>query len=194
MSTAEKIRFNTSQRLFFKTVKSRVDDYFKTKHISKNGNWTLIIKTSILLALYFVPYAFLVSGLITSLSGIILIGILMGLGMASIGLSVMHDANHGSFSKNQRINKIFSYTLNMLGGHYLNWRLQHNELHHTFTNIHDHDEDIAPVGILRFSPHAPLKKVHRFQFIYAWFFYGFMTVMWVTSKDFVALNRYKKSG
>jgi linoleoyl-CoA desaturase len=72
--------------------------------------------------------------------------------------------------------------------------LQHNDLHHTFTNIHDHDEDIAPIGILRFSPHAPLKKLHRFQFIYAWFFYGFMTFMWVTTKDFVSLKRYRDMG
>ncbi|HLP11619.1 MAG TPA: acyl-CoA desaturase [Flavobacteriales bacterium] len=193
MSNAS-IRFNTQQRLFFKTAKSRVDEYFKTNKISKSGNWTMAVKTIVLLGIYFVPYAFMVGGYISSLSGIILVGIAMGFGMASIGLSVMHDANHGSYSKNQHINRLLSYTLNMLGGHYLNWRLQHNELHHTFTNIHDHDEDIAPVGILRFSPHAPLKKVHRFQFIYAWFFYGFMTFMWVTTKDFVALKRYRDMG
>ena len=30
--------------------------------------------------------------------------ILMGLGMAGIGMSVMHDANHGSYSKKKSIN------------------------------------------------------------------------------------------
>jgi len=188
------IRFNTQQRQFFKTAKSRVDEYFKSNNISKNGNWKMVLKTVLLISLYFTPYVLILCGFIDSLSGLILSGIVMGLGMATMGLSIMHDANHGSYSKNKHVNNFLSYSLNLLGGHYLNWRLQHNELHHTFTNIHDHDEDIAPVGILRFSPHAPLKKVHRFQFIYAWFFYGFMTFMWVTTKDFVALKRYRDMG
>ncbi|HYG52469.1 MAG TPA: fatty acid desaturase, partial [Flavobacteriales bacterium] len=173
MATNQSIRFNTSQRLFFKTAKMRVDEYFKSHKLSKNGNWKMVIKTVLLLSLYFVPYVFLLAGFIHSLAGIVLIGIIMGFGMASIGLSIMHDANHGSYSKNRRVNSFLSWSLNLIGGHKLNWQLQHNDLHHTFTNIHDHDEDIAPVGILRFSPHAPLKKLHRFQFIYAWFFYGF---------------------
>lgn len=194
MSEANHIRFNTSQRQFFKTVKSRVDDYFKSNKISKNGNWTMILKTFVLFGIYFVPYFFIVFGVVNSFSILVLLSIIMGIGMASIGLSVMHDANHGSYSKNRKMNTFLSYSLNIIGGHRLNWQLQHNELHHTFTNIHDHDEDIAPIGILRFDPHAPLKKMHRFQVIYAWFLYGMMTIMWATTKDFRQLKRYRDMG
>jgi linoleoyl-CoA desaturase len=84
--------------------------------------------------------------------------------------------------------------MNFVGGYSLNWQLQHNTLHHTYTNIHEHDEDIAPPGFLRFEPHAELKKIHRFQFLYAWFFYGMMTMMWATTKDFMQLVRYNKMG
>ena len=67
-------------------------------------------------------------------------------------------------------------------------------IHHTYTNVHDHDEDIAPVGVLRFDPHSEKKKIHKFQFLYAWFFYGLMTLMWSTVKDFKQVRRYNKEG
>jgi linoleoyl-CoA desaturase len=118
----------------------------------------------------------------------------MGLSMAGIGLCVMHDANHGSYSKNKTVNTILSYTINVLGGHSANWRIQHNVIHHTFTNVHEHDEDIAPPGFLRFEPHSKRKWVHKLQFIYAWVFYGMMTLMWSSTKDFRQLNRYHKQG
>jgi linoleoyl-CoA desaturase len=83
---------------------------------------------------------------------------LMGLGMAGIGLSVMHDANHGAYSKNATINKVLGYCLNVVGGFDLNWRIQHNVLHHTYTNIIGMDEDVDAGIVLRFSNSQPRKK------------------------------------
>ena len=59
----------------------------------------------------------------------------MGFGMAGIGLSVMHDGNHNAYSKNPLINKFSGFGLNLMGGYDLNWRIQHNLLHHTYTNV-----------------------------------------------------------
>jgi linoleoyl-CoA desaturase len=56
------------------------------------------------------------------------------------------------------------------------------------------DEDIDPGIIMRFSPHQKRYWMHRFQFIYAWFFYGLMTIMWFVNKDYVQAARYKKMG
>ena len=56
--------------------------------------------------------------------------------MAGIGLSIMH-AQTRSYSKNKLINRMFGLTLNILGGSAKNWRIQHNRLHHTFTNIRE---------------------------------------------------------
>jgi len=114
--------------------------------------------------------------------------------MAGIGMGIMHDAIHGSYSKNKRINKIMGYTLNLIGANSNVWRIQHNVLHHTFTNINEADDDINAPFFLRFSPHAKRNRLHRFQFIYAWFFYSLSTFFWVTTKDFVRLNRYRKLG
>jgi linoleoyl-CoA desaturase len=106
----------------------------------------------------------------------------------------MHDANHGTLAKDKRVNFWFSKILYALGGFPPNWRQQHNVMHHKYTNVEGFDEDINPIGILRFSPHKPLKKIHKFQHIYAWFFYGLMTISWSTNKDFKQLYNYKKQG
>lgn len=194
MDQSNIIRFNNANRQFYMTLKKRVDEYFKTNNISKFGNSSMVIKSIAMFIFFLGPYAVLMSNVFTN--GYIQLGlwILMGIGMSGVGLSIMHDANHGSYSKNHKINKLMSFSMTLIGGSSLNWQLQHNNLHHTFTNIEGHDEDIAPLGFLRFSPHAEYKKIHKFQFLYAWFFYGLMTLMWAFTKDFAQLIRYNKMG
>lgn len=118
----------------------------------------------------------------------------MGFGTAGIGLSVMHDANHKSYSKHAWVNKILSHSMNLVGGYPPNWQYQHNVMHHSFTNIKGHDEDIDPGNVLRFSPNSPLLKHHRKQHIYVWFLYGLMTLTWSIDKDFKQVFRYFKEG
>ncbi len=195
MAEVQRVKFNPHQKLFFQTVRQRVDQYIKTKKHGKHANAEMVIKTIFMFALFFVPYFALVLGFVHSIPLMAVLSLVLGLGISGIGLSVMHDANHGSYSKNKNVNKWLSYTLNMLGGHYLNWQMQHNTLHHTFTNIDGQDEDIdAPTSLLRFSPHGPHKRIHKLQFLYAWFFYGLLTIMWSFSKDFRQVRRYKKLG
>ena len=190
------LRFNNGANRNFQTeLRKRVDAYFKDNKISKFGNIQLYLKTIVMFAAYLVPYFLLVFNVFDSKSVWLLLAVLMGLGMAGIGMCVMHDANHGSYSKNDRFNKILGFfSIGLLSGNSLNWRIQHNIIHHTYTNVHEHDEDIAPVGVLRFEPHAEKKKIHKFQFLYAWFFYGLMTLMWSTVKDFKQVIRYNKGG
>jgi linoleoyl-CoA desaturase len=194
MDTKKILRFNNSNRQFYAELKKRVDNYFKENNISKTGNLNMWLKAAFMISAYFVPYLLITLNVFESKLIWWLLSAIMGFAMAGIGLCIMHDACHGSFSKNQTINKIFGYTINMLGGHATNWKIQHNVIHHTFTNVHDFDEDIAPPGFMRFEPHAKLKPIHRFQFIYAWFFYGMMTMMWTSTKDFKQIFRYNKNG
>ena len=116
----------------------------------------------------------------------------MGFGMAGIGLSIMHDANHGAYSKNKFVNNALGKLIVLVGGSDVNWRIQHNVLHHTYTNVSGMDEDKEIDPLMRFSPSQRLLKGHRFQFIYAWFLYGMMTLMWATTKDYSQWKRYKK--
>ena len=178
------IRYSKHKIDFIAELRNSVNDYFKKNNIQHYGNSEIYLKTIFMLVLFLMPYAIMIFGNISSVLLILMCWIIMGVGMSGVGLVTMHDANHGSFSKYRWVNKFFSNSLYLLGGFPANWRYQHNTLHHGFTNVEGHDEDIAPPGILRFSPHQPLKKIHRYQYIYAWFFYSLMTISWIMVKDF----------
>jgi linoleoyl-CoA desaturase len=188
------LTFPATRLDFSSTINKRVNAYFKTKGISHYGNSEMVVKTVVMFLLYFAPYALIISGWSASPILLILLVITMALGLSGIGLSVMHDANHGAYSKRLWINKLMGYSLNLVGANAFNWKMQHNVLHHTYTNVHDVDEDINPRGILRLTPHSDWKSIHQFQHVYAWFLYGLMTIAWMVVKDFVRIVKYHKNG
>lgn len=154
----------------------------------------MVAKTVIMLGLFLLPLTLLASGMVTNVWMLFSLYILSGLGMAGIGMGVMHDAIHGSYSKNKKINTLLGYTFNLIGANATVWKIQHNVLHHTYTNIDQADDDLNAPFFLRFSPHAKHYWIHQFQHIYIWFFYGISTISWITTKDFVRLKRYKDMG
>ena len=182
------------QLLFYRALNKRVNQYFKDNNIEKTANSSMYVKTIFMVLLYFIPYSLIL--MYGNQSPWLALGLclIMGVGLAGIGLSVMHDANHGAYSKNKKVNDAIGYILNVVGGAAINWKLQHNVLHHSYTNIEGHDEDIDAPALMRFSPHGKLKSIHKLQHIYAWFFYGLMTFFWVTFKDFFQLYGYHKRG
>lgn len=189
-----RIRFaSPNQNLFFQTLHQRVDAYFRENGISKNANLEMKLKTVILLTLYIGPFIFLLTGL-PSFGPALLLWAIMGFAMAGVGMSVMHDANHGAYSSDTAVNNLLGHSLNLVGGSIANWKNQHNLLHHTYTNITDADEDIDDKGILRFSPHTPYKSFTKAQWIYAFFIYGITTLYWVSWKDFAQYLRYVRKG
>lgn len=183
--------FSKSTDDFAKVLRTRVNQYFKDNNISRYANANMVIKTIFMIALYAVPFVLMLT-VFENTWLVILMWILMGFGMAGIGLSIMHDANHFAYSKNANVNKILGKLLNFVGGSDVNWRIQHNVLHHTYTNVSGMDEDIDSGILMRFSPDQKRRKAHRFQHIYAWFLYGLMTIMWTFTKDYQQYIRYKK--
>jgi linoleoyl-CoA desaturase len=154
----------------------------------------MYVKTVVMLSMYFIPYFVIVTGLASvSLWLFYPLYMLMGLGIVGIGTSVMHDSNHGAYTDNKAVNNLLGSVLNILGGYSLNWKIQHNILHHTYTNIEGLDEDIDSGFILRMSPDKPLRGFHRFQHIYAWFLYCLMNLYWIIGKDYKLLFRYDKN-
>ncbi|MCX2741659.1 fatty acid desaturase family protein [Pontibacter anaerobius] len=194
MKLKGKVKFvNKDKSLFFPTLRKRVDSYFATNNLSKSGNNKLLTKSIILLLLYLVPFALLLAlkpGLGISLA----LWFIMGIGVAGVAMSVMHDANHGAFSKNKTLNYLMAHSVNLLGASAFNWKLQHNILHHTYTNVAEMDEDIDDIVFMRFSPHTKVKFFHKLQWAYAFLFYGLLTLYWVILKDFVQFFRYIRNG
>jgi linoleoyl-CoA desaturase len=194
MSKYQNLKFSNQQQDFFVTLNQRVNNYFKTNKIERTANAEMVIKTIAMFSIYLIPYFILISGTVTNIWAMLGLCFVMGLGVAGIGLSVMHDANHGAYSTKPWVNNLLGLSLNLVGGHAMNWKIQHNVLHHTYTNVHDVDEDISPRGIIRMAPESEWKPMHKYQHWYAWFFYGLMTLVWVVSKDFVRIIKYQKEG
>ncbi len=178
---------------FFKTLRERVNGYFVENQIEKTGNFKMYFKTVVIMAIFLGGYGLLVGGVLAGWSALIAYAII-GFGVALIGLCIMHDSNHGSYSKYPWVNKLVSYSMNLVGASNFTWHIQHNVMHHSYTNIYHMDEDIDDKPFLRLSPYGKLKKYHKFQHIYAFFLYCFATLSWIVSKDFRQLYHYNKSG
>jgi linoleoyl-CoA desaturase len=83
-------------------------------------------------------------------------------------------------------------TIYILAGNVHNWQVQHNVLHHTYTNIPGHDEDLDAGRIIRFTKDAKWHSFHRFQQYYSVFLYGLLTFNWAITTDFKQMRTYLK--
>ncbi len=184
---------NKEKTQFYAILNQRVEAYFKQNGLSKRANASMVVKTIVLLLAYLLPFAILV-WVQPPFAVTLGLWVMMGFAMAGVGMGIMHDACHGAYSTNERVNTWLGRSINLVGGYDYTWKLQHNFLHHTFTNIVHYDEDIADKGILRMSPHTKVKPVHRFQWVYALLFYSITTLYWGTVKDFMQLARYTRNG
>ncbi len=178
---------------FFTTLRQRVSSYFEERKISRHADSRMVFKSIFMLALYLVPFVISIT-MVSNPWIFFALWVIMGIGMSGIGLSIMHDANHGAYSENKNVNLMMGYLLNIIGGCAAYWKIQHNLLHHTYTNIHGLDEDISRTKVLRFSPHSEKLKIHRYQHYYAWFLYSLMTISWAVSKEFKQLFEFRDRG
>ena len=97
---------------------------------------------------------------------------------------IMHDGNHGAFSRSRRLNRLLGFTGDLLGGSSWLWRFKHNTLHHASPNVMGMDTDIEQMPFARLAPEQPWRPWHRAQHVYLWFLYGFMALSWLLVSDF----------
>lgn len=184
------VKFNKQkQPEFYKVLKKRVNQHFIENNLAKTANFNMKFKTTFMLGLYFIPLILMLSGTVASFWWTILLWALMGFGMSGIGLAIMHDANHGAYSKRKWVNEALGFTMNFIGGYHITWKIQHNVLHHSFTNVHEFDEDLDQ-KMFCMSPCQERKGFHKFQAFYATFLYSLLTVFRYAVKDFQQVKRY----
>ncbi len=176
---------------FFRTLNKRVNNYFKENEIKRTGNWKLYIKAIIMFALFFAPFIIILTVNMSQWLQLLLT-VVIGIGMAGVGMNVMHDSNHESFSSKKWVNKLMGSSIYVLAGNVYNWKVQHNVLHHTYTNIKDHDEDIDAGRIIRFSKHSEWLPFHKYQKYYSPLLYGLLTINWAITTDFKQMHGYLK--
>lgn len=183
---------SVNEREFGRTVRARVQTAFQRAGIRSKSGPRVLPKVALLLILFVTPLIVLLTVPMSPWPALALV-ILMGMGMAGVGMGVMHDALHGASSHKAWVNELLGGSMYLLGSDPFTWKIQHNGAHHTHTNVDGVDQDIDPPDLLRFSEHAPLWWVHRFQHVYAFFFYGLLTLVKL-GNDFISLVRVARSG
>ncbi|NEW79108.1 MAG: acyl-CoA desaturase [Gelidibacter sp.] len=190
--TSNTISFSrTEKAIFFKTLNKRVNAYFKENELKRTGNWKLYTKAIIMFGLFLAPLIVILTVSMPQWA-LLLLTVVIGIGMAGVGMNVMHDSNHESFSNKKWVNKIMGSSMYILAGNVYNWKVQHNVLHHTFTNIPGYDEDIDAGRIIRFNKNTKWMKIHQFQKYYSFFLYGLLTINWAITTDFRQMHKYLK--
>jgi linoleoyl-CoA desaturase len=117
----------------------------------------------------------------------VLSAIVLVIALTAAATSVFHDANHASFSRSRAINHVAGYTGDLLGASSWIWRFKHNNLHHGNTNVVGFDADIDQAPFARLAPDQPWHPWHRYQHLYMWVLYGFLTLQWFLISDWVDL-------
>ncbi|MDH5805686.1 MAG: acyl-CoA desaturase [Gemmatimonadota bacterium] len=173
----------STSREFVKELKQRVEEYFKEESLSKKANGQMVLKTLIMLTLVFGSYAAIMSNQVP-LWGMLGLAIVMGVGAAGCGFGIAHDALHGAYTSSKAVNGFLGLSFELNGASSYLWKIIHNVIHHTYTNIEGIDEDLAVSPLLRLSPLAEHKPIHRFQHFYVMFAYSLTTLFWVFVKDF----------
>ena len=170
-------------RDFFQTLKNRVDDYFLHNKLSKQGGFFLYAKSAAILGVEILLYLLLISNWLSA-TGYILTYMLFGITTGLLNFMIVHEVLHGGFSPYHRLNKVLGYLFDITGISSYVWKVTHNTLHHTYTNIPGFDADIDKAITLRLNPKDTLRKFHHYQNYYAFFLYSLVTINWVFYADY----------
>ncbi len=172
-----------SNDAFLKVLRQRVDDLFDGTGRRRRDCVGMYLKTAIIFGWFVASYVLLVCWASTWWQALLL-SVSLGGSLACIGFNIQHDGAHAAYSSRKWINNLMAMALDMMGGSSYYWKKNHNTIHHTFTNITEHDGDID-LGILgRLSPHQRRLGFHRLQHLYLWLLYGLITFKWQFHDDF----------
>lgn len=178
---------------FSREVAARVDAYFEERGIGRHANLEMYSKTVLGLVATVAVYSWLMTGDFTAVE-VIGVYVLLGVAQLFCCFNIAHDGNHGAYSSRKWVNRVAGCVFDAIGVSSYMWRLLHNTAHHSFVNIRGADTALTSGSIFRFSPHDRRRAFHRFQHLYAPFFYSLSSLDWVLTKDFRWLTRDKSFG
>lgn len=189
---SQKVKFSSAiGSSFYATIRSRVDLFFSQQNLSQHANAHMWGKTIFFLTGFTGIYLLIISNLMP-LWLLLPLAAVLGMFSAFVGFNVCHDAIHGALSGSKKVNKVFGFIFNLIGANPYVWSLMHNVVHHTYTNIPGHDEDIevAP-GLIRIAEEDEVNAIQRFQHWYAFPLYSLASLSWVFRKDYVKFFQKK---
>jgi linoleoyl-CoA desaturase len=168
---------------FPKVLRRRIDDFFSAGSVSSKADRTMWVKIAVGLAvlggswiaLYVLkPDSWRFVGLY----------LLNALAQTFLLLNIAHDSNHNAISSVPSVNKALNYVFDVCGINSYMWRILHHRGHHSCINLYGEDDALTGRSVLRFTPHEPRARLHRFQHIYALFFYALFSLDYIFLRDF----------
>jgi linoleoyl-CoA desaturase len=152
----------TQHRGFQKALNERVNTYLRDHHLPARDVPAMYLKSASVLAVWLGVYLLLLLGRFPPLVNLILC-VVWAFAIAGVGFNVVHDASHKGYSDRPWVNRLVSLSADMIGLSGFRWRVKHTIWHHTYTNILGYDDDVESYGLIRLTPRAPWKPLHRFQ-------------------------------
>jgi linoleoyl-CoA desaturase len=168
---------------FPKVLRRRLDRFFADQNISPKADRAMWVKIGAGLALLAGSWVALYAFRPDSWRFIALY-LLGGLAQTFLLLNIAHDSNHNAISSVPSVNKTLNYVFDLCGISSYMWRILHHRGHHSCINLHGEDDALTGRGIFRFTPHESRASYHRFQHIYALFFYAVFSLDYVFVRDF----------
>jgi linoleoyl-CoA desaturase len=168
---------------FPKVLRRRLDRFFADGKISPKANRMMWVKIATGLTVLFGSWI-AIYALRPGSWKFVALYVLGGLAQTFLLLNIAHDSNHNAISSVPSVNKLLNYVFDVCGINSYMWRILHHRGHHSCINLHGEDDALTGRGIFRFTPHEARARWHRFQHIYALFFYAMFSLDYVLVRDF----------
>ena len=173
---------------FPKVLRRRLDRFFTDRSLSPKADSAMCVKIATGLAVLAGSWIALYVLKLGSWK-FVAVYVLGGLAQTFLLLNIAHDSNHNAISSLPSVNKLLNYVFDLCGINSYMWRILHHRGHHSCINLHGEDDALTGRGIFRFTPHEPRARLHRFQHIYALFFYALFSLDYVFLRDFESFFR-----
>jgi len=172
-------------RTFVTTLNERVDYYFKSKGISKTGDFELYFKSLLFLAVFITTYFLLILRENNIWVMFILFPIL-GACHIMIATNIAHDAMHSSYAKRAWVNKLAALSFNLAGGNAFIFRRRH-----LLTHIDTEDADKrSSIQKQKFLMNYKTKKGKSKNLPVL--FYTFFSLYMIIIRDFILFAKENK--
>lgn len=116
------------------------------------------------------------------------LAVVLGASLAH-GLLLGHNANHGAMFSSVWVGRIASFAMSGMAVCAPTYRQRHTRRHHSHRDDTSLADDLVS-ALMRFSPHHPLRRHHRFQHLYVWPLLSIYYVnIWIVDLRFLFTGR-----
>lgn len=162
---------------FIKELNTEVDQYFLKQKFSRFANKEMYVKMIFYFIAVFLTYSFMITSL--SVLAFFIFYLLTGLMAILAAINIAHDAAHNVIFRDKQWNSfLYWITFQITGYNPDTWRNNHVIGHHLHPNVHDKDPHFPETPVFRFAPWQKLRSYHKYQHIYAIFFYSVHAVIY----------------